>query len=103
MISSSFNKLYSEYIIKERMETRINEIQTLASEQFVNVSSLLDSLCEHLTEEVRFDMDLAAKVRAVASSLDFEPLESCCVINSLENMSIELKLKNIKNKRLLLQ
>jgi stage II sporulation protein E len=100
MISSSFNKLYSEYIIKERMETRINEIQTLASEQFVNVSSLLDSLCEHLTEEVRFDMDLAAKVRAVASSLDFEPLESCCVINSLENMSIELKLKNIKTENL---
>jgi stage II sporulation protein E len=99
-ISSSFNKLYSEYIIKERMETRINEIQTLASEQFVNVSSLLDSLCEHLTEEVRFDMDLAAKVRAVASSLDFEPLESCCVIKSLENMSIELKLKNIKTENL---
>ncbi|MBE6815720.1 MAG: hypothetical protein E7522_09800 [Ruminococcaceae bacterium] len=100
MISSSFNKLYSEYIIKERMETRINEIQTLASEQFVNVSSLLDSLCEHLTEEVRFDMDLAAKVRTVASSLDFEPLESCCVINSLENLSIELKVKNLKNENL---
>ena len=100
MISSSFNKLYSEYIIKERMETRINEIQTLASEQFVNVSSLLDSLCEHLTEEVRFDMDLAAKVRSVAASLNFEPIESCCVINSLENMTVELKVKDIKNKNL---
>lgn len=100
MISSSFNKLYSEYIIKERMETRINEIQTLASEQFVNVSSLLDSLCEHLTEDVRFDMDLAAKVRSVAVSLNFEPIESCCVINSLENMTVELKVKDIKNKNL---
>ena len=100
MISSSFNKLYSEYIIKERMETRINEIQTLASEQFINVSSLLDSLCDHLTEEVRFDMDLAAKVRSVASSLSFEPVESCCVINSLENVTIELKVKEIKNKEL---
>ena len=100
MISSSFNKLYSEYIIKERMETRINEIQTLASEQFINVSSLLDSLCDHLTEEIRFDMDLAAKVRSVASSLSFEPVESCCVINSLENVTIELKVKEIKNKDL---
>ena len=100
MISSSFNKLYSEYIIKERMETRISEIQTLASEQFVNVSSLLDSLCEHLTEDVRFDMDLAAKVRSVAVSLNFEPIESCCVINSLENMTVELKVKDIKNKNL---
>ena len=100
MISSSFNKLYSEYIIKERMETRINEIQTLASEQFVNVSSLLDSLCDHLTEEVRFDMDLAAKVRSVAAALDFEPIESCCIIDSLENMTIELKVKDINNKNL---
>ena len=97
MISSSFNKLYSEYVIKERMETRINEIQTLASEQFVNVSSLLESLCDNLTEEVRFDMDLAAKVRALATSLDFEPIESCCVINSLENMTLELKVKEVKN------
>ena len=100
MISSSFNKLYSEYIIKERMETRINEIQTLASEQFVNVSSLLDSLCDHLTEEIRFDMDSATKIRSIASGLDFEPLESCCIINSLENMTVELKVKDIKNKNL---
>ena len=45
MISSSFNKLYSVYIIKERIETRINEIQILASEQFVNVSSLHSATC----------------------------------------------------------
>ena len=94
MISSSFNKLFSEYIIKERMETRINEIQMLASEQFVNVSSLLDSLCEHLTEEVRFDMDLATKIRGVAANLNYEPIESCCIINSLEKIIIELKIKN---------
>ena len=97
MVSASFNKLFSEYIIKEKMESRINEIQSLASEQFINVSSLLDSLCDSLTEEIRFDMDLAAKVRATATSLGFEAIESCCVINSLEKLTIELKLKNIKH------
>lgn len=96
MVSSSFNKLYAEYVVKERMESRINEIQALASEQFVNVSSLLDSLCEELTEEVRFDMDLAAKARTTAISLGYEPIESCCVVNSLEKIIIELKLKEIK-------
>jgi stage II sporulation protein E len=45
-------------------------------------------------------MDLAAKVRSVAVSLNFEPIESCCVINSLENMTVELKVKDIKNKNL---
>ncbi len=93
MVSGYLNKIYSEYIIKERMESRINEIQTLASEQFVNVSGLLESLCDSLTEEVRFDMDLATKARNVASSLDFEPIESCCTVNELEKISIELKIK----------
>ncbi len=97
LVSSSFNKLYSEYVIKERMEARINEIQTLASEQFTNVASLLDSLCKSLTEDVRFDMDLAAKSRAVATSLGYEPIESCCVINQLEKITIEVKLKNVKH------
>ncbi len=96
MISSSFNKLYSEYVIKQRMETRINEIQTLASEQFVNVSSLLDSLCEKISEDVRFDMDIAAKSRSAASSCALNPLESCCVINSLEKITIELKIETVK-------
>ncbi len=97
MVSSSLNKLFSEYIIKERLESRINEIQLLASEQFVNVAALLDSLCENLTDEVRFDMDIAAKSRTAAVALGFEPIESCCVVNSLEKIIVELKTKKIKN------
>jgi stage II sporulation protein E len=99
MISSSLNKLFSEYIIKERLESRINEIQLLAAEQFVNVASLLDSLCETLTDEVRFDMDIAAKSRTSAMALGFEPIEGCCVVNSLEKIIIELKIKKIKNNK----
>ena len=98
MVSSSFNKLYGEYVIKEKMEARINEIQTLASEQFVNVSSLLDSLCEHINEDVRFDMDLAAKVRSLAASSGFEAIESCCVINNIEQIIIEIKIKAVSEK-----
>ncbi len=93
MISSSFNKLYSEYVVKQRLETRVNEIQTLASEQFINVSSLLDSLCEKVSEDVRFDMDIAAKTRSAASSCGLNPIESCCIINSLEKINIELKIE----------
>lgn len=93
MVASSFNKLYAEYKIKERLDARVNEIYSLASEQFVNVSSLLDSLCDYIDDEVRFDMDLAARARNASSSCGFVPLESCCVINSFEKLFLELTLK----------
>lgn len=93
-VASSFNKLYGEYLIRERMQSRFQEMHSLAAEQFVNVSGLLDSLCEKIDDEVRFDMDSAARVRAAAASCGFEPLECSCVINSFDKMTLELKLKN---------
>ena len=98
MVSSSFNKLYAEYKIKERLDARVNEIYSLASEQFVNVSSLLNSLCDYIDDEVRFDMDLAARARNAASVCGFEPVESCCVINSFEKLLMELTVKKPEGK-----
>lgn len=92
-VSSSFNKLYSEYKVRQRMESRLQEMHSLAAEQFVNVSSLLDSLCSKIDDEIRFDMDIAARAKAAAVSCGFEPVECCCVINSLEKMVLEIKVK----------
>lgn len=92
-VASNFNRLYTEYKIRESNQSRIQEIYNLAAEQFVNVSSLLDSLCEDINEDVRFDMDIAARVRAAASSCGFEPLEACCVMNTLEKMTVDIKIK----------
>ncbi len=92
-VASNFNKLYTEYRIRESNQNRVREIYKLASEQFINVSSLLDSLCEEINDDVKFDMDTAAMVRSAAVSCGFEPLECCCVINSMEKMDVELKVK----------
>ncbi len=92
-VSSNFNKLYSEYKIKERNDNRIKEIYNLAAGQFVNVASLLDSLCEDIDTDVRFDMDIAARVRAAASACGFEAGQCCCIINSLEKMTVEVEIK----------
>ena len=98
MIASAFNKLYSEYKIKERMESRINEIYSLAAYQFVNVSALLDSLCDKMDENVLFDMDTAAKAKNTAAVCGFTPLNCCSVINSLGKMSLELTVKKPSGK-----
>ncbi len=92
-VASNFNRLFTEYKIHESNRSRVKEIYNLAAEQFVNVSSLLDSLCEDINDEVKFDMDIATRVRAAAVSCGFEPFEACCVINSMEKMCIELKIK----------
>ncbi len=93
-IVSYFNKLYSEYKLHEKTESRFKEIQTLASEQFINVSDLLLSLCDEINEEVCFDMDIAARCKAVAISCGAEVVDSCCTFDSLEKLTIELRLKS---------
>lgn len=93
-VSSSFNKLYGEYKTRQRFENRFNEMHKLASEQFINVSSLLDSLCSKIDEEIRFDMDCANRIKAGAVTCGFEMVECCCYINSMEKMTVAIKIKN---------
>lgn len=90
-VSSSFNKLFSECKVQEKTENRIKEIQTLASEQFINVSDLLNSLCNEINEDVRFDMDIAARCKAVSLSVGLQPLDCCCVCDNLDKITIELR------------
>ncbi|MBR4286919.1 MAG: SpoIIE family protein phosphatase [Clostridia bacterium] len=92
-VASCFNKMYTEYRIRESNQNRVREIYKLASEQFINVSSLLDSLCDGINDDVKFDMDTAAMVRSAAVSCGFEPIECCCVINTMEKMSVELRVR----------
>lgn len=98
MVSSSFNRLYSEFKVRQRFETRFNEIHKMASEQFINISALLDSLCEKIDEDIRFDMDVANRIKAAATACGLESVECCCYVNSLEKMAVEIKVKPVSGK-----
>ncbi len=91
-ISSSFNKYFTEYKINEKAENRIKEIQTLASQQFVNVASLLDSLCNDINEEVTFDIDAATRCKAIAMNMNLKLIDCCCILDSSEKLRVELRL-----------
>ncbi len=97
-IASSFNKLYDEYVVRRKNEMRFKEMNSMAAEQFVNVSALLDSLCEDLGKDVVFDMDSAARIKSAAINCDFNVLECCCVINEFEKMTVEIKVKTQTDK-----
>ena len=92
-VCDSFNKMFLEYRARERVEARVREIYSLAADQFVNVSALLDSLCGRVGEQVCFDMDTAAKAKAAALSCGYEMLDACCVIDSCDRVRIELRVK----------
>ncbi len=100
-ICSNLNKMYSEYKIRQRAENRIREIHTLAAEQFLNVSSLLQSLSEDVEKDIRFDMEVASRFRSAAVSCGFDAFECCCSINEMEKMSVELKIKKPYDKQLI--
>lgn len=92
-VASAYNKLFSECKLNEKTENRIREIQSLASEQFINVSSLLSSLCRELDEEVYYDMDIASRSRAAAAGLGLHVVDSCCTSDSNDRLVIEMRLK----------
>lgn len=91
-IYSSFNKQFSECKVREKTENRIKEIQRLASEQFVNVSDLLNSLCDEMNEEVSYDMDIAARCKVVALNYGIQVVDCCCLYNNLDKLSVEIRL-----------
>lgn len=97
-VSSSFNRLYAEFKMRQRFEERFREMHALASEQFVNVSSLLDSLCNKIDEEIRFDMDVANRVKAAAVTCNLRVVECCSFINSIEKMTVVLKVENVSER-----
>ncbi|MBO5896654.1 MAG: SpoIIE family protein phosphatase [Clostridia bacterium] len=89
-ISSSFNRLYSEYKVRYLSESRMREMYSLAAEQFVNVAQLLESLSDSIHKSVRFDMDTAAQIRVVAAECGFAVVDCVCVLNNTDKMKIEL-------------
>jgi stage II sporulation protein E len=92
-ISEFYNKTYTEIKMKEKTERRIQEIYTLAAEQFVNVSDLLNSICDDVNDDIRYDVDIATRVKASATECGFQVTDSCCTFNTMEKMRIELKVK----------
>ncbi len=91
MICSSFNKMYSEYKIKEREEARINEIYSAAAQQFVNVSALLMSLENRLGSSIHFEKEIAENIKTISLSCGYKTKRCVCTVNSLDKMTVEIQ------------
>ncbi|MGN0527041.1 MAG: SpoIIE family protein phosphatase [Acutalibacteraceae bacterium] len=92
-VSESFNRLYSEYKLHEKYDIKLHQINAAATQQFVNVSSLLNSLCENISNGKTYNMDIALRAKGSMASCGFMPVDSCCVIDDLDKLTLELKVK----------
>lgn len=92
-ISSSFNKLYSEYKVRYLSESRMKEMYSLATEQFVNVAELLQSLGDSIHRNVKFDMETAAQIRVAASECGLTVTDCVCILNNTDKLKVELQLE----------
>ncbi len=99
-VSSAYNNLFALCKQNEKTENRIREIQSFASNQFINVSSLLSSLCTELDEDVCYDMDIATQSKALALSLGLDPIDCCCVLDLSDKITVELRLKYPVDKKI---
>ncbi len=93
-VSSSFNKLYSEYKVRYLSESRMKEMYSLATEQFVNVAELLQSLSESIHQNVKFDMETAAQIRVAATECGLTVTDCVCILNNTDKMKVELQIKS---------
>ncbi len=101
-ISSSFNKLYSEYKVRYLSESRMKEMYSLATEQFVNVAELLQSLSESIHRNVKFDMEAAAQIRVSATECGLVVTDCVCILNNTDKMKVELQINTEYKKEALL-
>lgn len=92
-VCEAYNKIFSECKLNEKNENRIKEIQSLASEQFTNVSGLLLSLCDEIEDTISHDVDIARQCKVCAISSGLNVIDSCCVVDGSERIRIELRVK----------
>ncbi len=93
-VSSSFNKLYSEYKVRFLSEGRMKEMYSLATEQFVNMAGLLQSLSDSIHRNVKFDMEAAAQIRVVATECGLDVADCVCILNNTDKMRLELQVNS---------
>lgn len=101
-VSSSFNRLYSEYKVRFLSESRMKEMYSLATEQFINISELLQSLSDSVYRDVKFDMETGAQVRLAATECGLNVIDCVCVLNNTDKIRLELQITSDYKKENLL-
>jgi len=102
-IGSAVYKNYTEYALKTAAQNRLEEVQSVVSDQFSGISCMLSDLACELSTEEKFDNSSAALAVEGLKSLGIGVEECSCCIDRFGRMTIKAKLKKqrdlVLNKR----
>lgn len=83
-----------EYITKEIILEKTNQIRMVASDQFFSISGMLNDLALEFSEAEIFDSIAAAKIRRLLGDYDLYPTNISAITDKYGRMRIEILINN---------
>ena len=79
-----------EYIRREIVLEKTNQIRAVASDQFYSISGMLEDLAFEFDEAETFDSDSAEKIRKLLADYDIFPKNISAIIDKFSRMRVEI-------------
>lgn len=86
-----------EYITKEIILEKTNQIRMVASDQFISISGMLNDLAKEFDEAELFDSNASEKIRQVLSNEDIFPTSISAIVDKFGRMRVEILLASSPN------
>lgn len=88
-----------EYVTKEVILEKTNQIRMVASDQFISISGMLNDLAHEFSEAEIFDSTASNKIRRLLGEYDIYPSNISAILDKYGRMRVEI-LTNSKSKDL---
>ena len=96
-VVSSTVRCYTSYASRIAAESRIDEVRSVISDQFLGISKLLNDMVDEIEQGEIFDNTAANNILSSLKNIDIVADGCCCKIDKYGRMSVEIRIKNTKD------
>lgn len=96
----ALNKQYTDYVIRESAERRVNDVRSVLSEQFYSLGQVLEDIVEEFKEYEYFDTAIEEKICMSLRGTGITPREVSCRIDKFQRMFIEVEASIVDKNRI---
>ncbi len=91
---------FSDYLIKDAAERRLDEIRQVIAEQFQGVSDMLIGLSEEFRTDHQYDRAVCEELRSAFLNMGVEPMDISCQIDRYQHLTAEIRLDAKEEQRI---
>ena len=99
-LCQQLNQLFGEYLARERMRRKVNQVRGVVTDQFEGMALMIDAMGGELDQLAAQDNRTAGKVREYLNAQSVYPDLVTCTVDSGANMTLETVLPSYKLGRL---